>query len=245
MTERSEIETQDFASGLYEEKRYREPHSKYYHDWWIGRLLSLVSLRGKILDNGCGTGILFQTLPESRFDIIGLDISAGMLRHAQKRARRLVLGDSRNLPFPDGGFDLVIARSLLHHLPDPQGGIHEMARILKTGGEIVVADTNSSLLSALPRLLAKKTRHFSDDHKNFTAARVVEMIRAAFTVDKICFFGYLAYPMGFPDIVNLGKLVPRPLAVTMALTKLDMIISGIPLIRTQSWGIMIKGTKNK
>jgi ubiquinone/menaquinone biosynthesis C-methylase UbiE len=243
MKQKSEIETQEIASGYYEEKRYREPHSRYYHDWWTSRLLSLVDVRGRILDNGCGTGILFQTLPESRYDIIGLDISAGMLRHARSRARRLVLGDGQNLPFPDGSFDLVIARSLLHHLPYPLIGLREMARILKKGGEMVAADTNSSLVSALPRLLAKRTRHFSEHHKNFTAAEIVEMAREVFAVDKIRFFGYLAYPLGFPDIMNLGRLVPRPLAVTKALTGLDEIISSIPLIRTQSWGIMIKGTR--
>jgi SAM-dependent methyltransferase len=220
MKQKSEIETQELASGYYEEKRYREDHSRYYHDWWTSKLLSLVDVRGRVLDNGCGTGILFQALPDAPCTLYGLDISRGMLTYARPRSRRLV-----------------------HHLPDPGRGIREIARILKPGGQVAVVDTNASLLSALPRRLARRSDHFSDDHKNMSARLLADMIREFFTVDAVYHFGYLAYPLGFPDILDIARFIPRPLEVTKMLTKLDALISTIPLLRTQSWGIMIKGTR--
>lgn len=243
MKQKSEIQTQELASGYYEEKRYREDHSRYYHDWWTAKLLSLVDVRGRVLDNGCGTGILFQALPDAPCTLYGIDISKGMLTYARPRSRRLVLGDSQNLPFRSASFDLVVGRSLLHHLPDPGRGIREIARILKPGGQVAVVDTNASLLSALPRGLARRSDHFSDDHKNMSARGLADMIREFFTVDAVYHFGYLAYPLGFPDILDIARFIPRPLAVTKMLTKLDALISTIPLLRTQSWGVMIKGTR--
>lgn len=243
MNMRSEISTQDYVSAFYEEERYKKAYSRCYHDWWTKKLLSFVSVKGRILDNGCGTGILFETLSEKKFNIIGLDISSDMLRYAKQQADSLILGDSQDLPFGDESFNLVIGRSLLHHLPDPHRGIKEMARVLKRGGEMVVVDTNTSLLSALPRIIAKRSKHFSDEHKNMKADHLLKMTGDFFNVDKVYYFGYLAYPMAFPDIMDIGRYIPCPVAFTRLLTRLDSLVSSVPMIRTQSWGVMIKGTK--
>ena len=122
MKERTEIDTQDHVSDFYEEQRYKRPYARIYHDWWTQKMLSFVSCKGRVLDNGCGTGILSEAMPREGIELIGLDISHNMLQHASKRIERLVLGDSQRLPFADGAFDLVVGRSLLHHLPDPAKG---------------------------------------------------------------------------------------------------------------------------
>jgi ubiquinone/menaquinone biosynthesis C-methylase UbiE len=239
----NEIITQDFVSIFYEENRYSKKYSRCYHDWWNKKMLSFVSLKGRILDNGCGTGILFETISEKTKSIIGIDISYKMLDYAKQRTSNLILGDSQYLPFQDGSFDLVIGRSLLHHIPDPYLGLKEMARVLKRNGEIVIVDTNKSILSILPRYLANKGEHFSDDHKNMHINHLKKIISDYFNIEKVYYFGYLAYPIGFPDIFDIGKYIPYPTVFTKFLIKLDSVISNIPIIRTQSWGIMIKGTK--
>jgi ubiquinone/menaquinone biosynthesis C-methylase UbiE len=242
-SDRSEIATQDHVAAFHEEKRYSKEYARYYHDWWTRKLLSFASPEGRILDNGCGTGILFEALPDRRYNIVGLDISARMLSYARQRAKNLVLGDSQELPFRNESYDLVVGRSLLHHLPDPYMGVKEMARVLKKGGKMVVVDTNASFLSALPRYFARRSEHFSDEHRNMQARHLVKMIGDFFHIDIVYYFGYLAYPIGFPDIIDIGGHIPRPVAITKILTKLDSLISSVPLVRTQSWGIMIKGKK--
>jgi len=242
MSNKTEASTQNYVSEFYEERRYQKTYSRCYHDWWNQKMLSLVSVAGRILDNGCGTGILFEYLLKGKA-AFGMDISPNMLKFAQQRWEKLILGDSQELPFKDGSFDLIVGRSLLHHLPKPRRGVAEMARVLRDEGEVVVADTNRSILSSIPRAIAKKGEHFSDDHQNLHRAQLVALLEEFFIIDHICHFGYFAYPLGFPDLIDLGKFLPYPVAVTKTLIKVDEWISKIPLIRTQSWGIIIKGTK--
>ena len=243
MKERTEIDTQDYISDFYEEQRYKRPYARIYHDWWMQKMLSFVSCKGCILDNGCGTGILSEAMPREGIKLIGLDISHNMLQYASKRIERLVLGDSQRLPFADGAFDLVVGRSLLHHLPDPAKGVAEIHRVLRGGGEMVMVDTNSSLISTIPRAVAKGGEHFSDDHKNMALPKLVSTIKQYFHIDNVYHFGYFAYPIGFPDIADIGRYIPFAPRLTRKFIKVDEWISRIPWLRKQSWGVMIKSTK--
>jgi ubiquinone/menaquinone biosynthesis C-methylase UbiE len=242
ISEKNEVDVQDFVADFHDQYRYRKDYSRYYYDYINNKMLSFVSVEGRILDNGCGTGILLETLGE-RGVVVGFDISFNMLKHARRGSDLIVLGDSQILPFQDGCFELVIGRSLLHHLPDPLKGVEEMARVLKTNGEMIVVDTNHSLLSAVPRHFAKKGKHFSDEHKNMRIKELTQIIEESFIVEHVYYFGYLAYPLSFPDIIDIGRYLPWPVKVTKLLTKLDSAISGLPIVRKQSWGVMIKGTK--
>ena len=238
---KEEIEVQDQVAVEYEQVRYQNEYAKRYHNWWTSLMLSQVSVDGRILDNGCGIGNLFEMVPADR--IVGLDLSTQMLKHAAKRSSRLVLGNSQQLPFKDNSFDLVFCRSLLHHLPQPELAVKEMYRILKPAGEVVLADTNTSLLSALPRMIAVRGRHFSHEHKNLNRRFLEKLLKPYFSIDKVLYFGYIAYPvLGFPDMASLFKFVPFKLFAAAAMMWLDKVISHIPLVRTQSWGILLKGT---
>lgn len=245
MKECTEVDTQDNVCRFYEELRYKKPYSRVYHDWWIQKMLSFVSCKGRVLDNGCGTGILSEAMSGEGIELIGLDISRNMLRHASGRIERLVLGDSQRLPFADGAFDLVVGRSLIHHLPDPAKGVAEIHRVLRGNGEMVVVDTNNSLISSIPRAVAKGGEHFSDDHKNMALPQLFRHINRYFHIDIVYHFGYLAYPIGFPDIVDMGKYIPRAVPFTKVLIKIDELLARIPMLRTQSWGVMIKSTKTE
>lgn len=242
MSEKREVDVQDFAADFYDQYRYRKDYSRYYHDSLNAKMLSFVSVTGRILDNGCGSGILLNRIGQGNV-VIGIDISFNMLKLARKETDRLVLGDSQLLPFHDESFDLVLGRSLLHHLPNPLKGIEEMARVLKKRGEMVVVDTKHSLLSALPRRLVKKSEHFADTHKNMRISELTGLISKFFVIEHVYYFGYLAYPLGFPDIMDVGKCLPCPMKVTRLLTKVDSVISRIPFVRTQSWGVIIKGRR--
>lgn len=149
-----EVAVQDRVATWYEENRYRNPWSRAYHQWLNDVVVSQVDVVGRILDNGCGVGHLLHRLREA--DITGIDLSPEMIVIASRYDDRVLLADSQYLPFADASFDTVIARGLLHHLPDPERGLSEMARVLRPGGEVVTIDTNRSLLSALPRAIASR-----------------------------------------------------------------------------------------
>ena len=102
---------------------------------------------GRILEVGVGTGL---SLPDysRKHRIVGLDISAPMLRKAQERVTELKLSnvealavmDAERLALADASFDVVIAQYVITAVPNPEGTLDEFVRVLKPGGEIVLVN---------------------------------------------------------------------------------------------------------
>lgn len=111
----------------------------------------------RVLDVGCGNGVLYDVLAPKSIEYTGMDVSARLLRIAKKRAGRLKRGRELNslnfkfvkssvleMPFQDGIFDWVLAFAVLHHLPGPyqKKAVAEMYRVLKPGGQVVISVWN-------------------------------------------------------------------------------------------------------
>lgn len=199
-------------------------------------------LRGQVLDLGCGVGLLLERLSAGRH--CGVDLSLGMLAAARRREVAVAQGDALRLPFLDDSFDLVFARALLHHLPRPQEGVGEIARVLRPGGQAILADTNRSLLSTLPRAVAYRSAAFSEDHANLDRRTYRAAVARHLDLESSLHFGYLAYPFGFPDVMGrLARLQP-PLRLIELLIRFDELLARVPGLRTQSWGLMVTARKS-
>jgi ubiquinone/menaquinone biosynthesis C-methylase UbiE len=78
-----------------------------------------------------------------------------MLELARERTQQLGrnvdlrVGDAQNLAFPDGRFDTVVATLLLSTVPDPQRAMHEMYRVMKQGGRLLLLDMARSPFGAV------------------------------------------------------------------------------------------------
>jgi ubiquinone/menaquinone biosynthesis C-methylase UbiE len=96
-----------------------------------------------ILVNGIGTGLDLPYLPPTHH-YVGLDLTAAMLHRARSRSGNLqinlIQGNSLNLPFADNYFDYVVLHLILAVVPDPVQCLKETARVLKTGGHILLLD---------------------------------------------------------------------------------------------------------
>jgi len=100
---------------------------------------------GRILEVGVGTGI---SLPgySSQNRIIGIDLSAAMLRKAQRRVadlsltnvEKLEVMDAEHMSFPDASFDVVVANHVISTVPNPEAALDECARLLRPGGEMIL-----------------------------------------------------------------------------------------------------------
>lgn len=245
----SEVEVQDRVSAFYEDARYEKAASRKYHDHTLDVLTRLAPPSGTVLDDGCGNGILFEYVRQRGLvvdSLYGIDLSIGMLKYAKKRHEsvrgangEVLRADAQRLPFADATFDVVYARSLLHHLPDPAGGAREMARVLKPGGTLVALDPNRTFLSALPRLLARQGEHFDDDHKNFALSELVGLLGPDLSLEHIEFMGYLAYPLlGFPDLLDFGRVLPLD-ALAPALLRIDELLARVPVVKRLAWGVAL------
>jgi SAM-dependent methyltransferase len=97
----------------------------------------------RVLEVGCGWGELAEWLArETGAAVVAIDSSQRMVELARERGIDARLGDVQDLPFADGGFDVVVAAWMLYHVPDLERGIGELARVLRPGGRLVAA-TNS------------------------------------------------------------------------------------------------------
>lgn len=128
-------------SGLYDlmeilpEKRY---------DPWREKLWSFVK-GPRVLEVGVGTG---KNMPYylPGMQITAIDLTLGMLAHAQKKADKLnldvniILGDAQSLEFEDDSFDSVVATFVFCSVPDPIQGLKELARVAKPQGQILLMD---------------------------------------------------------------------------------------------------------
>lgn len=111
------------------------------------RLVALVPAVDTVLEIGVGTGTLLAELARKAGQVIGVDHSPAMLDEARRRLARdgvpgaeLRLGEMTHLPIADGAAGCVVASMVLHHAADPQTVLAEMARVLKPGGTLILAD---------------------------------------------------------------------------------------------------------
>ena len=96
-------------------------------------------------DLGCGSGRIAATIAPYARSVVGVDASPEMLDVARSRLAgfdnvRLVEGRIEELPLESGSLDLALVVHLLHHVADPSAALAEVARVLRPGGRLVLAD---------------------------------------------------------------------------------------------------------
>lgn len=100
----------------------------------------------RVFDGGCGTGVNSLALSEKAENVVAFDLSPGSLKTAEELAKKLNVkniefqqGNLLEIPYEDSSFDLVYSWGVIHHTTDPIGAFHELVRILRPGGCLVLA----------------------------------------------------------------------------------------------------------
>jgi len=142
----------DEFSDWYERERHRG-----YHALIDALELSVAAPEAegrRVLEAGCGTGLLLQDLARRADLAVGADLSAGMIARAASRGLRVVQASVNDLPFPDASFDLVCSFKVLAHVPRIDAAVAELARVTRPGGRLFLEFYNRWSL----RYLAKRVR---------------------------------------------------------------------------------------
>lgn len=146
---------------------YDEMDHSAVNQAFVDRLVSL-GARGRMLDIGTGPGdipvLVVARLADS--NVVGVDLSPGMLELARKRLARSPHGtrvdfriaDAKALDLEDASFDAVFSNTILHHLADPRPFLREARRVLKPEGTLLIRDlyrpSNQARVEELVRLHA-------------------------------------------------------------------------------------------
>lgn len=123
--------------------------TKEEEEAWRNLLTSTIGTnRLKILDVGCGTGVIALLLAKMGHDVTGVDISERMLERAREKSKgieipvKFDLGDAEDLPFHDEIFDVVVNRHLLWTMLNPEKAVSEWKRVLKPEGKMIIIDSS-------------------------------------------------------------------------------------------------------
>jgi SAM-dependent methyltransferase len=144
--------------GFYPPEYYGQPSAKFQR--LVERLVRWVSRRhlaflsqglapgDRVLDVGCGRGVVVEPLADRGFELHGVEISSEAARGVDPRAEIRIAPHLADARYPDGYFQEVILWHVLEHLDDPAGTLAEVHRILRPGGRLVVAVPNFSSAQA-------------------------------------------------------------------------------------------------
>jgi phosphatidylethanolamine/phosphatidyl-N-methylethanolamine N-methyltransferase len=166
----------------------------------------------RVLEAGVGTGLSLGYYP-SQAEVYGVDLSEDMLRRAQAKVdkrglthvKSLQVMDVTQLGFPDEMFDAVTAQFIITLVPEPEKALAEFARVLKPGGEIILANhfgQPSGPVATLEELASPVAKAIGWSSA-FKASRVEDWARTT----------------GFMDVVELKPLFPAGFFKLMRIRK--------------------------
>jgi malonyl-CoA O-methyltransferase len=98
----------------------------------------------KIIDVGCGTGLLFSKIRKRYITIVGVDVSMNLLNRAIKRFKHrsnvhFICGDADFLPLRENVFDKVFSITLLQNMPEPSITLKEIAKVAKQNSTLIIS----------------------------------------------------------------------------------------------------------
>ena len=96
-----------------------------------------------VLECACGTGAISIYIAQRCWRLIATDFAVGMLLQAAKKCRKFEnvvfrRADITHLKCKDNRFDKVVAGNVIHLLPNPEQALHELERVVKPGGRIII-----------------------------------------------------------------------------------------------------------
>jgi len=141
----------DFSDG------YERGRGSGYHqmiDDLEVQLVAPYARDARVLELGCGTGLILARIANIAQKAVGIDLSEGMAQRARDRGLDVQIGSVCDLPFQDEEFDLTYAFKVLAHVPDIETALGEATRVTRAGGHLVLEFYNPWSLRYLAKMIA-------------------------------------------------------------------------------------------
>jgi 2-polyprenyl-3-methyl-5-hydroxy-6-metoxy-1,4-benzoquinol methylase len=148
---------------------------EHLHRFFFVRALA----KGKVvLDAGCGEGIGSYIFSEKAKFVFGFDIDEECIRLAKEKYKRdnlcFLTGSIHEIPFKEGTFDLVVCLEVIEHVEEQEKAIHEMKRVLKKDGMLIISTPNKKIYS--------DERNYKNPHhkREFYKEEFIEVLKTCF-----------------------------------------------------------------
>lgn len=192
-----------------------------WHFWFrgrralVGRLLArhAVSKEQRILDVGCGTGLLAERLRRRGFRVVGLDRVVG-----EHRGAPTIRADAVRLPINDGSVDVCLFLDVLEHVDD-RAALAEARRVLRPGGLAILS------VPAAPSVWSHRDRVAGHLRRYSRRGLVRVLSGAGFRVEEIRYYQFLLFPLflvsrmvgrRWAGMTDLEERLPRLLNAVLA-----------------------------
>lgn len=110
------------------------------------QIIGLVPYERKVLDIGCGKGLLLQLLLRKRCEVFGIDILAReSIDKGFSAYHQLDLEQKPHIPYPDASFDVIILADFIEHIRNTDALLAEVRRTLKPEGRVIISSGNIAL----------------------------------------------------------------------------------------------------
>jgi SAM-dependent methyltransferase len=139
--------------------------------------------RIKIVDAGCGTGLILRHLPKNA---IGVDMNPRHLKRAKKYAPhcKFLLADIEKIPVRSSSVDLILCFETIEHILFPERILRELRRLLVKNGVLIGSVPNRSLLWRLRRF---SSTHPHDElfHREFSKHELISLLGRDFIIEEM------------------------------------------------------------
>jgi 2-polyprenyl-3-methyl-5-hydroxy-6-metoxy-1,4-benzoquinol methylase len=97
----------------------------------------------KLLDAGCGTGWFSKWACDRNAQVTSMDLGYKLLREVAKKCNsNRIVGSILEIPFKDNTFEFIISSEVIEHTPNPYLAMHELYRVLKPDGTLILTTPN-------------------------------------------------------------------------------------------------------
>jgi SAM-dependent methyltransferase len=186
------------------------------HEEMIQAITNCLDVKDKyVLEVGSGTGqdsVRFASLGAKAFALDLTKVALELTRATTETNNAnvdLIVGDTLDLPFTTGSFDLVFSQGLIEHFSDPLPVIREQTRVIRQGGYLVVdVPQRYSFYTLEKRRLMRNGKWFAGWETEFSLSELRRLLRAG-GIEPKASYGHGYYPATVFGIRNLHTIDQR------------------------------------